>query len=592
MDNLSSTTTVGGAIGIDRTAPASTVATVLTTSCAALATTVAIVLNSIVIVAILRSQTQRLQLTNFFVVNLSVVGLVAATIAMPLSTASYREMAQSPPTTTTTPTSVSGSTAVHGNVTDVNGTATATAVQFGGFPILRIVTTFVAIASVLSTMAISVERCFSIRYPMLHAAHLTVSRTLGAICYIWIQAGLVAVTPTAAGWNVMVYRGLMADEVDRSCSSTWPIVFVVAVFCLTFIVPSVIMAISYFVIFHVARQTARQISPSWPSTMTPSNSKPTPQTSADDIDLSCPSLDVDRGRDRCRREGRPQNGGSMPVDVVPSIEDSFSRSPITLSSITESEAVVDGAESVACFDGGTGREAMTFAANECIVEHATSTSLSSCEVRFPGLVDVESPPDDALPSTDCRCNGAATPPHGCAPPDLDGSEKTMSTKIPDVCIVVVQTESCDEIDATAASTMTAASVTTPQFEAVRVACNEVPLSLLDVPSTVPSRTVTPSVYRSSLTTSNSTTSIHKRSGGTSGGDITGCKAAATLIIVVLAFVPLWTPFFSIAVYRTVSFDCSASCRDSSTSQSGQRNVDADVLDRIEAIFVWCGFVTF
>ena len=100
-------------------------------------------------------------------------------------------------------------------------------------------------------------------------------------------------------------------------------------------------------------------------------------------------------------------------------------------------------------------------------------------------------------------------------------------------------------------------------------------------------------------TTNSTTTLSSRqpqSSGNGGSDITGRKAAATLIFVVLAFVPLWTPFFFVIVYRTMAVDCTGGgcrCCDSSLP-SRQRNVDekVDVLDRIEAIFVWCGFVTF
>lgn len=77
----------------------------------------------------------------------------------------------------------------------------------------RLSTTFVSFASVLSSTAIGLERCASIRWPMLHAAHLTIGRTLTVIAAIWAVSAAVASIPPAVGWDV----AFDYDSVDDRC---------------------------------------------------------------------------------------------------------------------------------------------------------------------------------------------------------------------------------------------------------------------------------------------------------------------------------------------------------------------------------------
>lgn len=147
---------------------ADTVATVAMS----LLTAVALVGNLVVLVVIVRRPSLRVQLTNFFVVNLCVVDLVAATVVMPMSLA--------------------GVNAPRSNTTETLSTSSARSVPCTVF---RLLSTFVAFASVLSILLANVERYVSIRHPMQHAAHLTVGLTLAAIVSVWALAIAVAATP-------------------------------------------------------------------------------------------------------------------------------------------------------------------------------------------------------------------------------------------------------------------------------------------------------------------------------------------------------------------------------------------------------------
>jgi hypothetical protein len=617
------------------------VTVVLQVVACALLSCLAVTANVAVIVAVVRSRTQRRQLTNFFVVNLCLVDIVAAAVVIPLSTVSgcVNSALASAPASATATTSTSAATAYNGggaNSTEACAVDVAVSVAspFGWYPLLRIATTFVAFASVLSAAAVSVERCFSIRYPMLHAAHLTVGRTMGIIGYIWIQAGLLAAVPHVTGWSVLAYRGLVATTGNwialpvRSCSSGWPIAFIVAAVFVFFIVPSAIMAIAYCVVYRVARRTARQICP---TTFTRT-------TSSTGRDCSRGMTEIG---DRTPSDGRLRlDCSDVPTVIIPLSSCTFSSSPSPSLSPAAAAATVPPSppavtSSALSTTDLSDNRTDNGASNAIAVRETSAGELSGCDgtmaVSLNGVCcpdqQHQQPASDAVRSSfHCCCGGDATVTSACC--GLSGSDQPQhgTPKMPDVCIVTIHTECCNDggretdpvISAATAAAAAAATVSNslPSLpEVTHVAAGGSQSNLLNVPQ--PS-TNNNNNNNNSGSSNNVTSPLHSPSptmtigskitvagsiggsvnGGGGSGDVTGRKAAITLMFVVLTFVPLWTPFFVVGVYRTI--DDWSRCRQirstcsfyAASAASAAGVTTAAGLDRLEAVVVWCAFTTF
>ena len=201
-------------------------------------TAVAIAGNLAVLVAIARSPSLRVQLTNFFVVNLCVVDLVAATVVMPVSLADVNARSSS----------------TNATLSGVSGRSTSCTAG-------RVLSTFVVLASVLSIALANVERYVSIRHPMQHAAQLTVGRTLTAIVGVWVAALGVAATPVVARWDILDTGTRFCGDRRVSCTPTAAAAFAVVVVALLFVAPTLMMAVMCCSIYRVARQAGRQVAP-------------------------------------------------------------------------------------------------------------------------------------------------------------------------------------------------------------------------------------------------------------------------------------------------------------------------------------------
>jgi len=207
-------------------------------------TAVAIAGNLAVLVTVTRSPSLRVHLTNFFVVNLCLVDLVAATVVMPASLAAGA------------PRSSSTNATLQSAVPDAGGRR-STWCAVG-----RVLSTFVVFASVMSVALANVERYVSIRHPMLHAAHLTVGRTLAAIGGVWAAAVAVAATPLVADWDVLdTGTRRFCGDGPASATSTPAAAFVVVVVALLFAAPTLAMALMCCSVYRVARQAGRRVAP-------------------------------------------------------------------------------------------------------------------------------------------------------------------------------------------------------------------------------------------------------------------------------------------------------------------------------------------
>lgn len=247
---------------------------------------VATVGNLVVVVAVVRSPSLRTQLTNFFVINLCVVDLVAATVVMPMS---LRVSARS-------------SAVPNVTMSDIITVRSAHCTAF------RVLSTFVVFASVLSVALANVERYVSIRYPMQHAAHLTCDRTLIAIASVWVTALAVAATPVVAEWDVLDTGSQCCDGVASSTPRA-AAAFVVVVLALLFVSPTLMMAAMCCSIYRVARQASRRVAPGIDDGHG-GNAEPPPERaphlspSASSCSVKCPTAnDIRRHRDgaRCQR---------------------------------------------------------------------------------------------------------------------------------------------------------------------------------------------------------------------------------------------------------------------------------------------------
>jgi hypothetical protein len=583
----------------------------------ALLSSVAVIANVAIIVAVVRSRTQRRQLTNFFVVNLCLVDIVAAAVVMPLSTASafvnssVASASTSATATATIPTSAGGNFS-GGCAAEVAAPMTP---PFGWYPLLRVATTFVAFASVLSAAAVSVERCFSIRYPMLHAAHLTVGRTMGIIGYIWAQAGLLAAVPQATGWSVLAYSGLVTATGNwiplpvHACWSGWPIVFVVAATFLFFVVPSTVMAIAYCAVYRVARRTARQICPS---------------TSAKT--MSTAGLDCSRGvtesGDRTPSDGRLQlDCSDVPTAIIPLSSCTFSSTPsplptaaLPMPSATSTTGFSDSRPDNGAMGDIAIRETSAGDFNGCDGTMALSLNGACCRDQ-----QHQQPVSETLRSSfHCCSGGGATVSTSCC--GCPGSDQSNGTpRMPDVCVVTIHTECCNEsgrntvasIPAAAAAVAAVSNSLSSLPEVVQAVAGGSQSNMLNVPQPSTNNNNNSSSSNSATSPHHSpspTTTIGSKinaggggggGGGGSGGDMTGRKAAITLMFVVLTFVPLWTPFFVVGVYRTI--DDWNRCRQiwstcnvggAAASAAAAAGVTAAGLDRLEAVVVWCALATF
>lgn len=195
--------------------------------------------NSVLLVVLLRTPSLRFQVSNVFVVNLCVIDLLGAVVVQPVFVASHL---------LPVPLLDRRLSAAHGCVS-----------------------CWLMFASILATSAISVERFYSIRLPMHHAAHLTLGRACAVIAsYVWFQAGVLAAPPAAYGWSVFLYRypddedGFDDDNGQVKCGTgidETEYVYVSVASLLCFIVPGVIVVSMYCAIYRVARQAARQVHP-------------------------------------------------------------------------------------------------------------------------------------------------------------------------------------------------------------------------------------------------------------------------------------------------------------------------------------------
>ncbi|ESO84334.1 hypothetical protein LOTGIDRAFT_132263 [Lottia gigantea] len=115
-------------------------------------------------------------------------------------------------------------------------------------------------ASIANLCVISVERFYSIRFPMHHAAHMSLTKILCMIGFVWMDSLLLSVPPLL-GVNSYSFQSY-----KRQCSFSWGLeimnkVYVLIVGLLCFIVPALIIFLMHWGIFRVAHKALTRINP-------------------------------------------------------------------------------------------------------------------------------------------------------------------------------------------------------------------------------------------------------------------------------------------------------------------------------------------
>ncbi|PKU44538.1 histamine h2 receptor [Limosa lapponica baueri] len=128
-------------------------------------------------------------------------------------------------------------------------------------------------ASILNLLMISLDRYFAVTTPLRYSQLVTRSRVAVGLVVIWTVSLMVSFLPIHLGWNT---KGTAVQNTVPNCSKECMLevnpVYGLVDALLTFYIPLIIMCITYYRIFKIAREQAKRINHTWCS----SSNTPTP----------------------------------------------------------------------------------------------------------------------------------------------------------------------------------------------------------------------------------------------------------------------------------------------------------------------------
>lgn len=119
-------------------------------------------------------------------------------------------------------------------------------------------------ASILNLFIISLDRYFAVTTPLRYQQLVTRSRVAVGLVVIWTVSLMVSFLPIHLGWNT---NGTMVQNTTPNCTRECKLevnsVYGLVDSLLTFYIPLVIMCITYYRIFKIAREQAKRINHTW-----------------------------------------------------------------------------------------------------------------------------------------------------------------------------------------------------------------------------------------------------------------------------------------------------------------------------------------
>lgn len=125
-------------------------------------------------------------------------------------------------------------------------------------------------ASILNLFMISLDRYIAVTTPLRYCQVVTRSRVAVGLVVIWTVSLMVSFLPIHLGWNT---NGTAVQNTGATCNKECTLAvnpaYGLFVSLLTFYIPLVIMCITYYRIFRIAREQAKRINHTWGNTPMP-----------------------------------------------------------------------------------------------------------------------------------------------------------------------------------------------------------------------------------------------------------------------------------------------------------------------------------